>query len=187
MLQAEHTIAAANAEVGVAVANFFPQIGLTALYGAQSTELDDIVKGSANIWNVAGNFTGPIFQGFALKEEYRAKVAAWEVTRSQYEQTVLIAFSEVSNALTAQMRFAEARSAQERAVNAYRESVRLSLLRYEQGLSGYFEVLDAQQQLFPAELGLAQIQLNQLLTVVTLSRALGGGWQLPDDQWAQKP
>jgi len=187
VLQAEHTIASANAQVGVAIANFFPQIGLTALYGGQSTALADIVKGSFSIWNVAGNAAGPLFQGFALLEQYRAQVAGWEQTKAQYEQTVITAFSEVSNALTAQRKLVEIRIAQERAVRAYQESVRLSLLRYSSGLAGYFEVLEAQQQLFPAQIALAQVQRDQLLTVVVLYRALGGGWSLAADQWSQKP
>ena len=187
VLVAEHAIASANAQVGVAIANFFPQIGLTALYGGQSTELSDIVKGSFSVWNVAGNAAGPLFQGFELLEQYRAQVAAWEEAKARYEQTVLNAFAEVSNTLTAQTRFAEVRAAQERAVRAYQESVRLSLLRYTYGLSGYFEVLEAQQQLFPAEITLSQVQLSQLLTVVNLYRVLGGGWQLSDEQWLQKP
>jgi multidrug efflux system outer membrane protein len=187
VLEAEHTIASANAEVGVAVANFFPQIGLTALFGGQSTELGDIAKDSFSLWNVAGNAAGPLFQGFELLEQYRGQKALWEETRAQYQQTVLNAFAEVSNALTAQTRLAESRAEQQRAVQAYQESVRLSLLRYDQGLASYFEVLDAQQLLYPAEVVLAQVQRDQLLTVVTLYRALGGGWRLPDELWTQKP
>jgi len=187
LIEAEHTVASANAEVGVAVANFFPRIGLTALYGGQSTQLADIVKENFSIWNVAGNMAGPLFQGFLLLEQYRAQKASWGQSVALYEQTVLTAFAEVSNALTAQTRLAEARAAQERAVEAYRESVRLSLVRYDSGLASYFEVLEAQQQLFPAQLTLAQLRRDQLLTVVTLYRALGGGWELPIDQWTQAP
>ena len=187
ILQAEHVIASANAQVGVAVADFFPRIGLTALYGGQSTELKDIVKQNFSLWNVAGNAAGPLFQGFLLLEQYRGQVAGWEQTKAQYEQTVLNSFSEVSNTLTAQTKFAEALTTQTRAVHAYQESVRLSLLRYNSGLAGYFEVLEAQQLLFPAEIALARLQLDQLLTVVTLYRALGGGWQLTDAQWTQRP
>jgi len=187
ILQAEHVIASANAQVGVAVADFFPRIGLTALYGGQSTELKDIVKQNFSLWNVAGNAAGPLFQGFLLLEQYRGQVAGWEQTKAQYEQTVLNSFSEVSNTLTAQTKFAEALTTQTHAVHAYQESVRLSLLRYNSGLAGYFEVLEAQQLLFPAEIALARLQLDQLLTVVTLYRALGGGWQLTDAQWTQKP
>jgi multidrug efflux system outer membrane protein len=187
VLQAEHQIASSNALIGVAVANFFPQIGLTALYGGQSTDLGNIVKHNFSVWNVAGNAAGPLFQGFALLEQYRSQVAGWEETKAQYEQTVLNAFAEVSNTLTAQTKFADEIAAQDRAVKAYQESVRLSLLRYNSGLAGYYEVLEAQQQLFPAEIGLAQLQLSQLLTTVTLYRALGGGWQLTDEEWMQKP
>jgi len=185
ILQAEHEMASANAQVGVAVANFFPRIGLTALYGGQSTELSDIAKGAFSIWNVAGNVAGPLFQGFSLYQQWRGQKEFWEETRASYEQTVITAFAEVSNTLTAQTKFAEVRTAQEVAVRAYQEAVRLSRIRYDSGLAGYFEVLDAQQQLFPAEITLAQVQLNQLLTVVTLYRALGGGWQLSDEQWSQ--
>jgi len=187
VLEAEHVIASANAEVGVAVANFFPRIGLTALYGGQSTQLSDIVKNNFSIWNVAGNAAGPLFQGFALIEQYRSQVAGWEQTVAQYEQTVLTAFAEVSNALTAQTKLAEARAAQERAVDAYQESVQLSLVRYNSGLASYFEVLEAQQQLYPAELALSQLQRDELVTVVNLYRALGGGWQLSNDDWMHEP
>lgn len=187
ILEAEHSIASANAQVGVAIANFFPRIGLTALYGGQSTELSDIAKGNFSIWNVAGNAAGPIFQGFSLLEQYRAQKAGWEETKAQYEQTVITAFAEVSNTLTAESKLAEVRTAQELAVRSYQESVRLSRIRYESGLATYYEVLEAQQLLFPAENALAQAQLDQLLAVVTLYRALGGGWQLPDEQWTQKP
>jgi multidrug efflux system outer membrane protein len=187
VLEAEHLIASANAQIGVAIANFLPQIGLTALYGGQSTELRDIVKQNFSVWNVAGNAVGPLFQGFLLLEQYRGQVANWEERKANYYQTVLNAFAEVSNTLTAQTRFAESIAAQERAVLAYQDSVRLSLLRYNSGLAGYFEVLEAQQQLFPAEISLARLRLSELLTVVILYRALGGGWQLPDDQWTQTP
>jgi multidrug efflux system outer membrane protein len=187
VVEAEHSIASANAQVGVAVANFFPRIGLTALYGGASSELKDIVKENFSLWNVAGNAAGPLFQGFRLLEEYRSQVAFWDETTARYQETVLTAFAEVSNTLAAQSRLAESRTAQERSVRAYEESVRLSLLRYDHGLSSYYEVLESQQQLFPAELALARIQRDQLITVVTLYRALGGGWQLPADQWTQKP
>jgi multidrug efflux system outer membrane protein len=187
ILEAEHSIASANAPVGVAIANFFPRIGLTALYGGQSTELSDIAKGNFSIWNVAGNAAGPLFQGFSLLQQYRGQKAVWEEARAKYEQTVITAFAEVANSLTAETKLAEVRTAQELAVRSYQESVRLARIRYDSGLASYYEVLEAQQLLFPAELTLAQVQLDQLLAVVTLYRALGGGWQLTDEQWTQKP
>jgi multidrug efflux system outer membrane protein len=185
VLAAEHTIASANAQVGVAVANFFPRIGLTALYGGQSTELRNIVKDNFSIWNIVGNATGPLFQGFALMGQYEAQVAGFEETVALYERAVTSAFAEVSDALTAQEKLAESRRAQERAVNAYRDSVRLSRIRYDSGLASYFEVIEAQQQLFPAEISLARLRRDELVTIVTLYRALGGGWQLSDEEWKQ--
>ena len=181
--QAEDSVRSANAQVGVAIANFFPQIGLTSLYGGQSTELKDVVKGSANIWNLVGTISGPIFTGGQLIEQYYAQVAAWEQTKLQWEQTLITAFSEVSNTLVAQQKLEEVRVAQQKTVDAYQESVRLSLLRYNQGLANYYEVLEAQQLLFPAQNDLARTQRDQLLVVVDLYRTLGGGWQVPDDGW----
>ncbi len=186
ILQAERLIQAANAQVGVTVANFFPQIGLTTLYGGQSSDIDNIVKTPGAIWAIAGSVLGPIFQGGRLTESYRAAVAEWEATKSVYEQTVVTALSEVSNALIAQQKLEEVRAQQEQQVAALRESVRLALLRYNGGLSSYFEVLEAQQQLFPAELALAATDRDRLLAVVDLYRALGGGWAA-NDQPVEEP
>ncbi|HEV8711296.1 MAG TPA: efflux transporter outer membrane subunit [Candidatus Binatia bacterium] len=176
ILQAEQTLVAANARVGVAEANFFPRVGLTSLYGGASADVENVVKGSGNIWSVAGQLAGPILQGGQIFENYQAALAQWEQAKLQYEQTVIRAFQEVSNALTDQQKLAEVREEQTRAVTALRESVRLSTLRYTGGFANYFEVIEAQQQLFPAENTLAQVQRDQLIAVVELYRALGGGW-----------
>jgi len=183
VLQAEFVLASSNAQVGVAVANFFPRIGLTALYGGQSSDLSDIVKENFSVWNVLGNVAGPLFQGFALKGQYDTQVAAFQETVAVYEQAVTSAFAEVSNVLTSQTKLAEQRLAQARAVQAYEDSVRISRIRYDSGLASYFEVIEAQQQLFPAQLTLAQIRRDELIALVTLYRALGGGWQLRDEEW----
>ena len=180
ILQAEREIEASNALVGVAVANFFPRLGLTTLYGGQSSDLENVIKTPGVIWAVAGSLMGPIFQGGRLTESYRAQVADWEATKSNYVQTVINALSEVSNALIAQQKLEGVRAEQEVAVDALRESVRLAILRYNGGLSTYFEVLEAQQQLFPAEQALAQTDLDRILAVVDLYQALGGGWQAND-------
>jgi multidrug efflux system outer membrane protein len=180
VLQAEQNIAAANARVGVAVANFFPRIGLTTLYGGQSSELENIVKTPGVIWAVAGSVLGPIFQGGRLTASYRSQVADWEATEEAYQQTILSALGEVSNALIAQQKLEEVRLEQIKVVEALQESVRLALLRYNGGLSTYFEVLEAQQQLFPAQNALAQTDRDRLLAVVDLYAALGGGWAAND-------
>jgi multidrug efflux system outer membrane protein len=180
IMQAEAQIQASNALVGVSEANFFPRIGLTTLYGGQSSELSDIVKGPGMAWQIGASILGPLFQGGALIESYRQAVAQWEATKQQYEQSVLTALGEVSNALIAQQKLEAASVQQALAVEALRESVRLALLRYNGGLSTYFEVLEAQQQLFPAENSLAQTDRDRLIAVVQLYSALGGGWQATD-------
>lgn len=180
ILQAEELIRSSNAQVGVAVANFFPRIGLTSLYGGQSTDLENVVKTPGVVWAIAASMAGPIFQGGQLTAAYRAQVADWEATKAQYAQTVITALREVADALIARQKLEQVRDEQIVQVDALRESVRLALLRYNGGLSTYFEVLEAQQQLFPAELSLAQTDRDRLLAVVDLYRALGGGWKAND-------
>lgn len=175
--QAEQNLRAANARVGVAVANFFPQIGLTTLLGKVSPELSAFSAGTANLWAVAGTMTGPIFRGGALVAEYRQAKAAWEEARLTYEQTALNAFKEVSNALISREKLELARAQQSRSVKAYDQAVGVSLKRYVAGKASYYEVLQNQQNLFPAETTLARTQLNRLLAVVQLYKALGGGWR----------
>lgn len=186
ILQAEHQIESANAQVGVAVANFFPRLGLTTLYGGQSSELENIVKTPGVVWAISASVLGPIFQGGRLTENYRAARAEWQAVQEQYQQSVLNALAEVSNALIAQQKLEQVRLQRQEQVIALRESVRLAVLRYDGGLSTYFEVLEAQQQLFPAELSLAQTDRDRLLAVVDLYRSLGGGWTA-DDQPVEAP
>lgn len=183
VVAAEAGVLATNARVGVAIANFFPRIGLTSLYGGESPQLGDVVKSSANLWNLIGSLSGPIFTGGQLIEQYRAQVAAWEEAKANWGRSVVNAFSEVSSALVLHRKLVERRAAKEREVAAYRESVRLALLRYEAGLANYYEVLEAQQLLFPALYQLAQIQRDQLVVFTRLYRSLGGGWSLPVDGW----
>ncbi len=174
--QAEDNLRAANAEVGVAIADFFPRIGLTALYGGQSTELETVVKGPGNIWQIAASIAGPLFQGGRLIGQYKSSVASWEAQKAQYEQTVLTSLREVSDALVDAEKLQGVRDQRAIAVKALKEASDLATIRYTGGLATYFEVLEAQQQLFPAETDLAQTQRDELLAVVELYRALGGGW-----------
>ena len=178
VLEAEQAVVAANAAVGVATANFFPRIGLTALWGGTSEELKDIVYQGSRAWSFGGGLTGPVFQGGLLLAQYREQRAIWEAATARYEKIVLEAFVDVSNALTAQKSLLEQRVQRELQVKALEASVRLSLSRYEQGLASYFEVIDSQQRLFPAQLDLAQTRRDELDATVQLYRALGGGWKL---------
>jgi len=175
--EAEQNLRSANAQIGVAVANFFPQLSLTALLGQVSPELSAFTAGSANAWNVAANLAGPIFQGGRLYGQFRQARAARDEAALRYQYSVLNALQEVSNALIARQKYAEAVVQQARAVQAYQVAVEVATDRYLAGRAGYFEVLQEQQQLFPAENTLVMTQLNQLLAFVQLYRALGGGWQ----------
>ncbi len=175
--QAEQQLRSANAQVGVAMAEFFPRIGLTAFAGRVSPELSAFTAGSANAWSLAANATGPIFQGGALRAQYRQARAVWDQARLQYEQTALSALQEVSNALVSREKFEATRVEQTAAVIAYEDAVKTSMERYLAGKSSYYEVLEAQLQLFPAENSLALTEVNQLTVVVQLYKALGGGWR----------
>ncbi len=182
--QAEEVLVSANARIGVAKAEFFPKLSLTALFGTASPEVSALTGGSATIWAVAGMLSGPLFNAGRTLGTYRAAIAQWEQARLQYEQAVLIALREVSDALTALGKLSEAEAAQDTAVRALAAAVGHAMDRYRQGLANYFEVLEAQQQLYPAQNTLAQIRLNRLLAYAQLYRALGGGWSLTDPQWA---
>jgi multidrug efflux system outer membrane protein len=175
--EAEQLLRAANAQVGVAVGDFFPKIGLTGLYGGVSTELSTLTGGGANMWSMAANVSGPLFEGGRLYGQYRQTKGAWEEARVRYRQTALTAFREVSDALISHQKLGEARAQQARAVSAYQQAVEVSSERYVNGKAGYFEVLEAQQQLFPSENTLARIELNRRLVIVQLYRSLGGGWE----------
>src|SRR3989475_5855901 len=182
--QAEEALVAANADVGVAVANFFPRLGVTGLYGGQSSELENVVKSAGNVWAIGGSLAGPLFQGGRLLASYRSTSAAWDEAVERYQQATLQAFAEVSNALVSQQKLKGVHADRDETVKALQTSVALSLQRYNDGIANYFEVLEAEQQLFPAELDLARTQRDQLVAVVPLSRALGGGWSLDVTGWS---
>jgi len=174
--QAEQLLIAANANVGVAKADFFPRLSLTGLFGNVSPELGDLFS-QGKTWSIGAGVLGPIFQGGRIKRRYEAARAQWQQARIQYEAAAANAFGEVSRALVDRTKLVETERQRARTVAAYQEAVRLASLRYNSGLSAYFEVLEAQQQLFPAEISLAQTRRDQLVALVNLYRALGGGWQ----------
>ena len=182
--QAEQQLISANANVGAAIASFFPTISLTGLLGGVSPEVSDLFQ-AGKTWSVAAGLTGPLFQGLRLKNEYDVNVAQWEQAKIQYESAITNAFGEVSTALVAHQKLAEVENQLARSVGAYQEAVRLANIRYFAGLSSYVEVLDAQQQLFPAENALAQVRFSRLFNFVQLYKALGGGWNTGDPAWAR--
>jgi multidrug efflux system outer membrane protein len=178
LVEAEQALVASNAREGAAFAEYFPRIGLTAFAGSVSDELSDLLGAGNGAWSVGGSALGPIFTAGRTTYAWRAAQSASDATRAAYEGAVLNALREVSDALTAREKLAIVRSEQQRAVAALRESVEISRTRYLGGLATYIEVLDAQQQLYPAEFDLAQTERDQLLAVVEIYRTLGGGWQL---------
>jgi len=176
--EGEQLVRAANARIGVAQANFYPQLSLTALFGQVSPALSTFTSGAANAWSVAASLAGPIFEGGLLKAQYAQAKAAWDEACLEYQSTVLNAFHEVSDALIARQALARERFEQTRAVTAYQVAVQVATQRYTAGQANYYELLQEQQYLFPAENTLTQTELNQLLAIVQLYRALGGGWSI---------
>jgi multidrug efflux system outer membrane protein len=183
--QAEQQLVAANARIGVAKADFFPRLSLTALFGAVTPELSAFTGGGATLWAVTGMLSGPLFNMGRTTGQYRAAIAQWEQARLQYEQAVLGALREVSDSITAVGKLSEAETGQTTAVRGLEDAVVHATDRYRQGLASYFEVLEAQQQLYPAQTTLAQIRANRLVAYVQLYKALGGGWNLTDAQWTR--
>jgi multidrug efflux system outer membrane protein len=174
--EAEDLLIAANASIGAAKAAYFPTLSLTGYFGNVSPELGDIFS-KGNTWSFAAGLLGPLFSGGQIKKTYEATRARYEAVAVQYDASVAGALREVSGALVDRTKLVETERQRARAVHAYQEAVRLANRRYKSGLSAYFEVLDAQQALYPAEISLARTRLDQLVAVANLYKALGGGWQ----------
>ena len=175
--QAEQNLIAANAQIGVARAAYFPQISLTGTAGYESPALTNLFTGPAGIWNLAGSFSQPIFQGGRLKSNVRLAEAQHEQMLLTYQQTIQGAFRDVSNGLISYRKFREFRIQQEHLLESAQDAARLSEVRFKAGTTDYLEVLTNETNSFSAELGLAQAQANELIALVQLYQALGGGWQ----------
>jgi multidrug efflux system outer membrane protein len=175
--EAEQSLAAANANVGVAKAAFFPQIPLTASYGAASASLGDFLKQSANVWSVAGDVVQPIFEGGKIRGAYRLAWAQRDAAELSYRQSVQQAFADVANSLVGYQKSHALRLALEEQTATYAETARLANDRYRGGSTGFLEVLTTQQQYFTSELQSSQAWFAELQNYVQLYQALGGGWQ----------
>jgi multidrug efflux system outer membrane protein len=180
--EAEQNLIAANANVGVAKTNFFPTISLSGLLGGVSPQLSQLT-GAGKAWSLAGDLAGPLFTAGRLKNQYRAAQEQQEQAKISFEKAVTGAFGEVSISLSAHQELAEAYRKQMASVDAYRESIRLSTIRYDSGLSSYIEIIDAEIQAYPAETATVTYDLGRKVALVNLYRALGGGWNLSDAQW----
>jgi multidrug efflux system outer membrane protein len=180
VLEAEEQARAANAGIGVTVGSFLPRIGLSAILGGVSSNLSSITTRQAGLWSIGAGAAGPLFQGGGLRGQYDLAKETWELAKLQYQQAALSAFGDVANALVTRRNLMEIRRQQEIAVKAYQEAVSLSTERYKAGKASYFEVIQAQEALYPAEISLAQTKKNQFTAVVQLYKALGGGWNSKD-------
>ncbi|MCE5230395.1 efflux transporter outer membrane subunit [bacterium] len=176
VLAAEAGLIAENARVGEAKAQFFPAISLTGLFGFESNELNNWFTHRAHTWQVAGNLSQPIFQGGRIYFNYKAVKARREQALTDYLNAIQQALREVADALAARKYSYEERVQREKQVAALTHASDLANQRYEGGRSDYLDVLDAEREQFSAELSLAQSQLSELVSVVQLYRALGGGW-----------
>jgi multidrug efflux system outer membrane protein len=174
---AEQSLIAANAEIGVARAAYFPQLSLSGFLGGQSSQLSSLFSGPHSAWNLTPQVTQPIFTAGRIKSNVKLAEAERERALIQYERTIQTAFSDVSNSLIAHQRVRESREKQEALVAALQDRLRLAYVRYRGGVDTQLNALDADRDLFQAELTLAQIRLDESLTVVQLYKALGGGWQ----------
>lgn len=174
---AEQQLIAANAEIGVAKAAYFPQISLTGTAGFESNALTRLFSGPAGSWSYGASLTQPIFTAGRIRSNVRLAEAQQQTSLLLYQQTIQGAFRNVSDALIARRKSSEFRAQQELLFQSAQDAARLSHMRYSGGVTGYLEVLTNETNAFNAELGLVEAQFNEYLASVQLYQALGGGWQ----------
>jgi multidrug efflux system outer membrane protein len=174
---AEQDLVAANAQIGVARAAYFPTLSLSGALGGASTQLSSLFSGPAAIWSLTPQVTQPIFTAGRLKSGVKLAEAEHERALIHYEKTIQTAFTETSDALIAHQRFRESRTRQEALEQTLEDRLRLAYLRYHGGVDNQLNALDADRDLFQAQLDLSHLRLEESLSVVQLYKALGGGWQ----------
>ncbi len=177
ILAAENNLEAQHALVYAAKAAYFPRISLTGFLGFQSNQLSNLFTGPSGTWSFVPQITQPIFTAGRLKSNVKFAKAQQELALVQYQQTIQTAFREVSDALVQYRKVKEIRTQQELLVTTLQDRSRLAYLRYQGGVDSLLNALDADRDLFNAELSLAQTRRNELLSLVQLYKALGGGWQ----------
>lgn len=174
---AEHTLKAANADIGAARAAFFPQILLTGSAGTASARLSDLFSGPSGTWSFSPQITVPIFEAGSTRAKLDASKIGKQIEIANYEKAIQTAFSEVADALAARSIIDNKISAQERLLVARQKRYDLTKARYDQGVDSYVDVLLAQQDLYSAQQNLVQYQAARLLNAISLYRSLGGGWR----------
>ena len=174
--EADQQLIAANAQIGVAKADYFPQISLTAEGGYQSSALTSLFSGPAGLWTFGGSAVQPVFEGGRIRNRVRFARARTAEATLFYQRTVQQAFRDVSDSLVGYRKSQEFRIQQEHLTNSAQEATKLSNMRYKGGAASYLEVLDSDTRYFAAQLTLAQAQLRELQSLVQIYRSLGGGW-----------
>jgi multidrug efflux system outer membrane protein len=174
---AEQFLIAANANIGVAKAAYFPQISLTGFLGSQSNQLSNLFRGPTSTWQFIPQITQPIFNAGRIKSNVKLAKAQQEIALIEYERSIRTAFREVSDALAQYRKVREIRTQQDLLVTTLEDRSRLAYLRYRGGVDTLLSALDADRDLFNAQLSLAQTKRDELLSLVQLYKALGGGWQ----------
>jgi multidrug efflux system outer membrane protein len=182
ILQAEQDLIAANAQIGVARAAYFPSISLTGFFGFASVDLSDLFKGPSKVWNFTAPITAPIFTGGALAGQVRATEALQQQALVRYQQVIQNAFRDVEDALADQSRTREQLDILSRLVESLKDYARIARLRYDNGYTSYIEVLDAERSLFDAELAYTQTQGLLFRALINMYKAMGGGWIVEADR-----
>ena len=180
--QAENDLVAANARIGVAKALYYPSISLTGVFGFSSTDLSKLFQGASQAWSWGVPVAAPIFTAGAIKGQVKFAEAQQQELLIRYQKAIQTAFQEVDNSLVEQKQTKEQLEKTNRAVMALREYARLAQIRFDNGYTGYLEVLDANRNLFSAELGYAQVKATLLRSYVGLYKAIGGGWVVEADK-----
>jgi multidrug efflux system outer membrane protein len=175
--EAEQRLIAANAQIGVARAAYFPSISLTGTTGFMSSALAHLFTKPAGTWDVAASVIQPLYTAGKLQANVRLAEAQQRQALLAYQQTIQNAFRDVSDALVAYQKTRQAREQQELLAAAAQDSARLAHVRYEGGRAAYLEVLTNETNYLAAELALSQARLNEMLSLVQIYSALGGGWQ----------
>jgi multidrug efflux system outer membrane protein len=177
ILEAEHTLKAATANIGAARSAFFPTITLTASAGSTSSQLSQLFSSGTGVWSFAPQVTLPIFTGGQNRAELDSAKIATRIDVADYQKAIQTAFREVADALIAISTYAAQVDDEAVAINAEQDRYDLANLRYRQGEDSYLNVLSAQQDLYSAQQGMLQAQYNKIAGQISLYQALGGGWK----------
>jgi multidrug efflux system outer membrane protein len=182
IIQAEQALIAANAQIGVAKAAYFPKISLTGILGVASSDIGKLFKTGTDIWSAGGQVAAPLLNFGSLSGQVKQAEAQQQQALFQYQQAILTGFREVEDALIKTTKGREQLEAQERHVRSLEEYARLSRLQFEAGTASYLQVLDADRSLFSGRLALNQTQFDLLTAIVSVYKSMGGGWDTEADK-----